>query len=330
MSPAPVGIPPNGQVVAVLEHGPGGLAAVSLELAAAAKRLAQWLGLEARLVLLGDQPEELARQAARASGLPVMALRVPGLAGFSGEAYRQVLAGLLPAWDAAVVMAGHTTSGLDWLPGLAARLGAACVSGVEGMRLGDGRPVFSRATLHGKLVEEVAPRAWPLCLTLQPGALAAWVAPADTPGAVEVSEVAPPDCRSQVQDLPGEAGADAALGQATVVLAAGLGMGGPENLEVLRRLAARLPNAALAGSRPVCDLGWLPYRQQVGLTGATVAPRLYIACGISGARQHTVGMQGAGFIVAITHDPQAAIFNLADVCLVEELPAFLQTFLDLI
>lgn len=329
MSPAQLSLPRGSTVVAVLEHGPGGLAAVSLELAAGAKRLAGWLGLEARLVLLGDQPEELARQAAEASGLPVTAVRAPGLSGFSGEAYRQVLADLLPAWDAVVVLTGHTTSGLDWLPGLAARLGAACVSGVEGMRLCDGRPVFTRATLHGKLVEEVAPRTWPLCLTLQPGALAAWVTPANTPGAVEVNEVAMPDCRSQVQDLPGEVGADAALGQATVVLAAGLGMGGPENLEVLRHLAALFPNAALAGSRPVCDLGWLPYRQQVGLTGATVTPRLYLACGISGARQHTVGMQGAGFIVAISHDPQAAIFNLADVCLVEELPAFLKTFLEL-
>lgn len=321
--------PPGGRVVAVLEHGPEGLAPVSLELAAGAKLLAEWLGLEARLVVLGDQPKALARQAAAASGLPVMALRVPGLTEFSGEVYRQVMAGLLPEWDAAVVVAGHTTSGLDWLPGLAGHLGAACVSGVEGMRLAEGRPIFRRATLHGKLVEEIAPRAWPLCLTLQPGTFAAWVQPANASGAVESIETAAPELRTRVEGLPGGADADTALGQAQVVVAAGLGVGGPENLELLRRLAAQFPNSALAGSRPVCDLGWLPYRQQVGLTGATVAPRLYIACGISGARQHTVGMQGSGFIVAISHDPQAAIFNLADVCVVEDLAAFLRAFLDL-
>jgi electron transfer flavoprotein alpha subunit len=146
---------------------------------------------------------------------------------------------------------------------------------------------------------------------------------------VELVETAAPALRAKVEDLPGETGADAALGQAQVVVAAGLGVGGPENLELLRRLAAQFPNSALAGSRPVCDLGWLPYRQQVGLTGATVAPRLYIACGISGARQHTVGMQGSGFIVAISHDPQAAIFNLADVCVEEDLTAFLNAFLAL-
>ncbi|MCA1989118.1 MAG: electron transfer flavoprotein subunit alpha/FixB family protein [Desulfarculus sp.] len=321
--------PEGGRVVAVLERGPAGLAPVSLELAAGAKLLAEWLGLEARLVVLGDQPEELARQAA-ASGLPVMAVRVPGLTGFSGEVYRQVLAELLPRWRTAVLLAGHTTSGLDWLPGLAGRLDAACVSGVEGMRLAEGRLVLRRATMHGKLVEEIAPRAWPLCLTLQPGALASRVTTGNAPGAVEIIETAQPELRTKVEDLPGEANADAALSQAQVVVAAGLGVGGPENLELLRRLAARFPNSALAGSRPVCDLGWLPYRQQVGLTGATVNPRLYIACGISGARQHTVGMQGSGFIVAISHDPQAAIFNLADVCVVDDLPAFLQAFLDLI
>ncbi len=322
--------PVGGRVVAVLEHGPDGLAPVSLELAAGAMRLAEWLGLEARLAVLGDQPEELARQAAAASGLPVMAVRVPGLTGFSGEVYRQVLAELMPRWRTALLLAGHTTSGLDWLPGLAGRLEAACVSGVEGMRLVEGRLVLRRATVHGKLVEEIAPRAWPLCLTLQPGALASRVTTANAPGAVEIIETAQPELRTKVVDLPGEANADAALSQAQVVVAAGLGVGGPENLEFLRRLAARFPNSALAGSRPVCDLGWLPYRQQVGLTGATVNPRLYIACGISGARQHTVGMQGSGFIVAISHDPQAAIFNLADVCVVDELPAFLQAFLDLL
>lgn len=329
MSPELAGLARGGRVVGVLEHGSQGLAAVSLELAAGARWLAEQLGLEARLAVLADQPQDLARQAAAATGLPVMAVRVAGLSSFSGEVYRQVLAELLPQWEAVVVLAGHTTSGLDWLPGLAVRLDAACVSGVEGMRLVEGWPVFSRASLHGKLMEEIVPRRWPLALTLQPGALASWVKPVAASGPVESVAATAPAARTKVEDLPGESGADAALGQAQVVVAAGLGVGGPENLELLRRLAARFPNSALAGSRPVCDLGWLPYRQQVGLTGATVAPRLYIACGISGARQHTIGMQGSGFIVAISHDPQAAIFNLADVCVVEDLPTFLRAFLDL-
>ena len=112
-----------------------------------------------------------------------------------------------------------------------------------------------------------------------------------------------------------------------MVVAAGRGIAKPENLELLRRLAGLFSRAALAGSRPVCDAGWLGYGHQVGLTGASVAPRLYLACGISGARQHTVGMQGSEFIVAINSDPQAAIFNLADVCLVEDLLSFIPELL---
>ena len=123
-------------------------------------------------------------------------------------------------------------------------------------------------------------------------------------------------------------GTDAGLSRAKVVVAAGRGVGEEENLDLLRRVAGLFSSAALAGSRPVCDLGWLSYGQQVGLTGTTVAPRLYIACGISGARQHTVGMQGSGFIVAINSDPQATIFNLADVCVKEDLAAFLPALLE--
>jgi len=84
----------------------------------------------------------------------------------------------------------------------------------------------------------------------------------------------------------------------------------------------------LGGSRPVCDLDWLEYKQQVGITGATVKPRLYIACGISGSVQHLSGMRGAGFIVAVNTDPDAAIFNIADICIVEDLTTFIHEFIE--
>ncbi|MCB2227592.1 MAG: electron transfer flavoprotein subunit alpha/FixB family protein [Desulfarculaceae bacterium] len=315
-------------VVAVAEHGPEGLAPVSLELAACARELAQALGGEARLLVLGDGVEPLASEAARLSGLTVTGLEVPGLTEFSGEAYRALLAELLPAWSPAMVLAAHTTSGLDWAPGLAMRLGVALVSGVEAIEHGESGPLFRRAAWHGKLSELVEAQAEPLVLTVQPGSFPA-LPPAETPGSVEVLTRELPPCRARVR--PGQAPLerDAALGAASVVVAAGRGVGKPENLEPLRRLSALFSNAALAGSRPVCDLGWLGYARQVGLTGATVSPRLYLACGISGARQHTVGMQGSGYIVAINNDPNAAIFNLADVGVVEDLNAFIPALLEL-
>ena len=101
---------------------------------------------------------------------------------------------------------------------------------------------------------------------------------------------------------------DTGLAGADVVVAAGRGVGEKENMRLIEQLSALFPRSAVAGSRPVCDMGWLEYKRQVGLTGATVSPKLYLACGISGAMPHQVGMQGAGFIVAISTDPASAHF----------------------
>jgi len=111
-------------------------------------------------------------------------------------------------------------------------------------------------------------------------------------------------------------------------VAAGRGVGEIENMRLIKQLSALFPRSAVAGSRPVCDMGWLDYKRQVGLTGATVSPKLYIACGISGAMPHQVGMQGAGFIVAISTDPRAPIFNLSDVCIQEDLKRFIPALVE--
>ena len=120
----------------------------------------------------------------------------------------------------------------------------------------------------------------------------------------------------------------AGISQAEVIVAAGQGFGDSDNLELAHRLASLFPKSAVAGSRIVCDLGWLAYGCQVGVTGATVSPRLYIACGISGAIQHVSGMRGSEFIVAINKDPAAAIFQVADVCIVADVTTFIPTLIE--
>jgi electron transfer flavoprotein alpha subunit len=119
----------------------------------------------------------------------------------------------------------------------------------------------------------------------------------------------------------------AGIGDANVIVAAGNGIGEKENLDFIHQLAALFAKSAVAGSRIVCDMGWLGYQCQVGVTGTTVSPQLYIACGISGAVQHVMGMQGSEFIVAINKDPSAAIFQVADICIVEDLTAFIPAFI---
>jgi electron transfer flavoprotein alpha subunit len=119
-----------------------------------------------------------------------------------------------------------------------------------------------------------------------------------------------------------------ALADADVIVSAGRGIGRQENLSLIYRLASVFSRSAVGGSRPVCDAGWLQYKQQVGMTGATVTPKLYIACGISGAMQHVSGMRGAGFIVSINTDPNAAIFNVSDVCIAEDAAEFLSLLIS--
>jgi electron transfer flavoprotein alpha subunit len=199
---------------------------------------------------------------------------------------------------------------------------------VEGVRQAEGRLVLTRAAIFGKALEDIAPLGLPLAITVQPGAFPVAQAGETPSPPVRVVTMEHPACRSRLLESPPGPVHDQALSQAQVVVAARRGIGKPENLELLRRLAACFSGATLAGSRPVCDMGWLGYQSQVGLTGATVAPKLYLACGISGARQHTMGMAGAGFIVAINTDPQAAIFNLADVAVIEDLTRFIPAFLD--
>ena len=323
----------GGPVLVVAGHREGRLSPLTLELAACGQALADALGLDAKLVVIADQPEPLAREAAQACLMPAAAVRVPGLEMFHGQVYASVLAELAATWGAAAIIGGHDTCGLDWAPGLAAALGAACVTGVERLEFGPEGPRLARATLFGKVVEDVVPQAWPLVITVQPGAFASSSAARSAPGgsaqAVETITATAPETGPRVLGLAGESEQDAALKQAQVVVAAGRGIGKPERLDLVRRLAGLFSGAAVAGSRPVCDQGWLPYRSQVGLTGATVAPRLYLALGISGALQHTAGMQGSGFIVAVNSDPHAAIFNLADVCVVEDLTVFLPALLDM-
>jgi electron transfer flavoprotein alpha subunit len=123
--------------------------------------------------------------------------------------------------------------------------------------------------------------------------------------------------------------AESALDTARVIVAAGRGVGGPENMEVIFATAALFGRSAVAGSRPVCDAGWLPVAAQVGVTGRTVSPALYLACGISGAFQHLAAISGARCVVAVNCDGRAPIFSRADFGIVERLESFLPTFAEL-
>ncbi len=346
----------------IAEFSDGRKTPVTDEAVAFARRLAAWTGLRVRLLALQPPGAGAADALAAATGLPVTALVGPALAAYSAEAWLDALVPVLESFSPGWIVIPHTATGADYAPALAVRLKAACITAVEGCRRDAAEVVFTRSLCKGKLRMDLAPTADACVLTLLPGATAT-AGPPDAEGAAPGEGAAPetqrgkdpaagvetptgpqasPDAtvtvvpcdRAPVRTRPlGRIPApqtDLDLNAAEVVVAAGKGIGGVENLALIRRLAAIFPKGALGASRPVCDAGWLPYPHQVGVTGKTVAPRLYLACGISGTFQHVAGMRGSTCIVAINTDPRAAIFQVAHYGIVEDLTTFIPLLLDLI
>lgn len=314
-------------IAVIAEHLEGRLTPGTRDAVALALRLGEGTGKNPRILLAAEQVEDLGRELIETFGQDVHVVEVPGLRHYHGEALTIVLGEILHGWSPSFVCLAHSSQGWDLAPRLAFRLGAACITAVEGTSREGGDAVFRRSLHGGKIVADVRPSTATVVLTAQPGAFKTGEGAAQRTGRVTVLKRPYPPCRSRSMGLRPGAPRDAALAQAEVVVAAGRGIGKQENLALVQRLASVFANASVGASRPICDQGWMPYKHQVGLTGATVAPRLYIACGISGAYQHVVGMRDAGFIVAVNTDPHAAIFNIADVCIQEDLTVFIPAFL---
>ena len=216
----------------------------------------------------------------------------------------------------------HTYQTRDFAPTLAARLDRALVTDVTGIKAVGGEIAFVRPMFQGKLTADVVPQGRPrIIVTFQIGALRAdQAARGDAPAPIEAFAV---DIdASAIREKPEapfqEAKQSVDLSQAERIVAVGRGIKGQEHLPVAQKLAAAL-GAELAASRPICDAGWLPMERQVGSSGQTVAPKLYLALGISGAIQHLVGMKGSSTIAAINKDPDAPIFEVADYGIVGDL-----------
>ena len=310
-------------IVVIAEHADGKLKPVTYELIAFAAKLQERISQTIRILLLGADVLNLAEDIADKSRLDVTALEVADFSGYTGELYAGVLAEHLGIHRPAYVCIAHSSQGQDFAPVLAVKLGAACIGGVEdvlpyGQGVGFARPLYG-----GKIKAEVRPISETTILTVQSG-IFKFVKPAGAKaGRVDIRSISVGTYRSHSMGIKKSAPDAAGITEAEAIVAAGQGIGDRDNLDLIHQLASLFAKSAVAGSRIVCDLGWLEYRRQVGVTGATVAPRLYIACGISGAIQHLTGMRGSEFIVAINKDPAAAIFQVADVCIVEDLTTFI-------
>jgi electron transfer flavoprotein alpha subunit len=218
------------------------------------------------------------------------------------------------------VLFPHTYQVRDFLPKLATALDRVAVSDVVGHRLEDGKPVFVRQLFQGKVNVDVRFAAeGPNFASLQAGAYRADLL---APGTAPVETFAPQLAAGQIRTKPLELFRESAravdLSTAEIIVSVGRGIKEAENIPLVQKLADAL-GAELAASRPICDAGWLPMERQVGSSGQTVAPKLYLAVGISGAIQHLVGMKGSRTVVAINKDPNAPILEIADYAIVGDL-----------
>ena len=312
----------------VAEHFENKIKSVVFELAACANIITKFYPAEIKVIILGKETEKLSFEITHATGLDLVAIEINELALYNAEIYKTVINNLVAEFLPSFVLAAHTPRGLDFASGLAVRMKAACITGVEGLNEAGGKICFKRQMFYGKINAHITAKSEPLIITVQPGTFEPYKPDNASPGRVETRRV---ECAPQFTRAKGIRRCkfqDSSISEAKVIVSAGNGIGAKENLDLIYRLADIFPGSAVGGSRILIDRGWLEYRQQVGLTGAQVAPELYVACGISGASQHLAGMRGSGFVVAINKDPKAAIFNESDVCVVEDIKKFIPAFLE--
>lgn len=306
----------NRRVLVLAEPEGDGVTEVSHELLAAAFRLAGDGGPVSAVLPTPDASAAMAA-AETLGGAEVLLVEGPAHDGRTGEETAAAVRAAVEVTAADLVLLPHTATGWDAAPLLAARLETAVLTGVSSLQWSEDGLTAERQAFQGKFVHEVGTKRLPAVATVERGAFPA--RPAGS--AAQVRTLASPLSlerrRSRLLEIRDAASEGVDLAASDVVVSAGRGMGGPEHLHLVEELASAL-GGAVGASRAVTDAGWLPHDRQIGSSGVTVAPKLYVACGISGAIQHLVGMRGSRFVVAVNKDPDAPIFGAADVGVVAD------------
>ncbi len=305
------------KVLVLAEHDGKNLKEISFELLGMAHKVAS--GEPVKALLLGEGVSELASKLAERGASEVICVEGASVRHYTGDGYYRALVPVLAEESPDLLLLGHTPNGWDLAPRLAARFSGAAATGCSKIAIENGKGRFTRKAFNGKFVHEIEiGGVRPMIATVEKGAASPpEVASAGTVRAVAAA-VAEGDMRARhIETKKAEAGG-LDLGQASIIVSAGRGIGAPEKLDVIRALAEAL-GGQLGASRAVTDAGWLPHEHQIGSSGVSVSPKLYVACGISGAIQHVVGMKSSSYIVAINKDADAPIFGVADVGVVGDL-----------
>jgi electron transfer flavoprotein alpha subunit len=308
-------------ILVIVEQREGKLNRVSWETITAGQALAAETGWALEAAVLGADVANLANEVAAKKVAKVYAIQSPKLEPYTPDAFSSALKQFIESKQPKLVLMPHTYQVRDFIPKLATAMGRSAITDCIGYK-SEGKLVFTRQMFQGKLAADVSFTSdAPWFVTFQNGAFrgdkaetGASAAPVETVNA----EIADGIVRNKPQEVFKEAKQAVDLTQAEIIVSVGRGIKEQKNIELAKQLAEAL-GGELAASRPICDSGWLPMDRQIGSSGQTVAPKLYLALGISGAIQHIVGMKGSRTIIAINKDSEAPIFEIADYAVVANL-----------
>ncbi len=309
------------------------LAPVVLEMLGKARQLSDSLGVYVKAVFLGESTEELRQELVSNGADVVYVTDDPRLSAYNTEIYSKVLGDLIEEGKPEIVLLGATSTGRDLAPRLAQRLGTALFTNCLNLEIDEmQRQLLATYPVYGGeyFQTSVCPKARPQMATVLPGAFRPPLADPSRTGEVETIavEINDLEVRSKVLKVVSEeARPEVPLDKAKMVVSGGRGMGDAESFALVEELAEVL-GGQVGGSRGAVDEGWIDEEKRVGLGGTQIAPDLYVACGIAGAIQHYAGILDSKFVVAINRDPNATIFQVADVGIVgdvhEVLPALIK------
>jgi electron transfer flavoprotein alpha subunit len=309
-------------ILVVVEQREGKLNRVSWETIAAGQAIAADTGWTLEAAIVGSNVAAIAGEVAAKKVMKVHAVESAKLEPYTPDSFALGLKQFLEKHPAKLVLMPHTYQVRDFVPKLATALGSTAISDVVGYKYEGGKMLFTRQMFQGKFVADVSfTGTGPCFVTFQNGAFRGDKAEAGASAApVETVSVDVADgvVRNKPQEVFKEAKQAVDLTQAEIIVSVGRGIKEQKNIDLAKQLAEAL-GGELAASRPICDNGWLPMDRQIGSSGQTVAPKLYLALGISGAIQHIVGMKGAKSIIAINKDSEAPIFEIADYAVVGNL-----------
>lgn len=307
-----------GTVLAIVEQRDGKYRKVAYEVATAANHIASTLGSDSVAVVIGSETPENADSLGAFGIKKVLTANHEFCTYYIPEAYTQAVLAAVDQVKPEIILFSASALGKDLAPRVAARLEAGLVTDCTGLEVVNDKLQAARPVYAGKTAISVSFESTPQMATLRPNVFTAAEAAAGVSAEVAKLSFKPGELKSTVKEFRQTDGGKVELTEADIIVSGGRGMKGPENYKIIEELAAEL-NAAVGASRASVDAGWRPHSDQVGQTGKTVSPNLYIAVGISGAIQHLAGMSSSKVIVAINKDPDAPIFTKADYGVVGDL-----------